>query len=140
MRIRMTLGSRALVNWAADLLMLAGSAGVVVFAWSFLDGAYYQHTQKIQFEIQVAGGDAGLAKQVSLVDPHPLPRNQTTFPFQLVPQLVPTPQKPRGRDPLLIAELDVPPIGLSVMVREGLDATTLRRAVGHVPSTALPGK
>jgi sortase A len=27
-----------------------------------------------------------------------------------------------------------------VMVREGMDSTTLRRAVGHVPSTALPGQ
>jgi sortase A len=36
--------------------------------------------------------------------------------------------------------LDVPRLGLSVMVREGMDAATLRRAVGHVPSTALPGQ
>jgi sortase A len=26
------------------------------------------------------------------------------------------------------------------MVREGMDSATLRRAVGHVPSTALPGQ
>jgi LPXTG-site transpeptidase (sortase) family protein len=140
MRVRVTPGSRTLLHWAADLLMLAGSAGVMVFAWSLLDGAYYQHAQKIQFESQIAGGDAGLAEQVSLVDPHPLSNNQPTFPFQVVPQFVPTPQKPRGRDPLLIGELEVPRIGLSVMVREGLDAATLRRAVGHVPSTALPGQ
>ena len=34
----------------------------------------------------------------------------------------------------------MPRLGLSVMVREGMDAATLRRAVGHVPSTALPGQ
>jgi sortase A len=29
---------------------------------------------------------------------------------------------------------------LSVIVREGIDDTTLRRAAGHVPVTALPGE
>ena len=34
--------------------------------------------------------------------------------------------------------LEIPSIGLSTVVLEGVDAPTLRRAVGHVPGTALP--
>jgi sortase A len=41
-------------------------------------------------------------------------------------------------DPLL-GRLDVPRIGLSAAVREGVDDATLDVAVGHVPGSAQPG-
>jgi sortase A len=40
----------------------------------------------------------------------------------------------------LIGRLEVPRLGVSVITREGVDARTLRSAVGHVPTTALPGQ
>jgi sortase A len=40
----------------------------------------------------------------------------------------------------LIGRLEVSRLGLSVMVVEGEDQGTLRRAAGHVPSTSLPGQ
>lgn len=40
----------------------------------------------------------------------------------------------------LIGRLEIPRFGLSVMLLEGVDTTTLRRAVGHIPGTALPGR
>ena len=40
----------------------------------------------------------------------------------------------------LIGRLEVPRLGVSVITREGVDARTLRSAVGHVPATALPGQ
>jgi sortase A len=40
----------------------------------------------------------------------------------------------------VIGLLDVPRLGLSVMVVEGAGTTTLRRAAGHIPGTALPGQ
>jgi sortase A len=48
-------------------------------------------------------------------------------------------QHPLLRD-MLIGRLRIPRIQVAVMVREGADAGTLRRAVGHIPGTALPGK
>ena len=39
-----------------------------------------------------------------------------------------------------LGRIEIPRLRLSVMTREGADAATLRRAVGHVPSTALPGQ
>ncbi len=133
MRIRMKFGSRPpFVRWAADLLMLLGTAGLLLFAWSLLDGTFYQYTQKRQFNAEVAGGAPGIAKQIAVPDIRPQPQSRL--------QLLPNPPKVAGTDPLLIGELDVPRLGLSVMVREGMDAATLRRAVGHVPSTALPGQ
>ena len=39
----------------------------------------------------------------------------------------------------LLGRLDVPRLGLSVPVREGVDAATLDVAVGHLPGSAPPG-
>ena len=39
----------------------------------------------------------------------------------------------------LIGRIEIPRLLLSVVVVEGVDKTTLRRAVGHIPGTALPG-
>jgi sortase A len=40
----------------------------------------------------------------------------------------------------LIGRMDIPRLGLSVIVVEGVDQRTLRRAAGHIPGTALPGQ
>ena len=40
----------------------------------------------------------------------------------------------------LIGRLEIPRLLLSAVVVEGIDKTTLRRAVGHIPGTALPGQ
>src|SRR5512145_2360354 len=38
----------------------------------------------------------------------------------------------------LIGRIEIPRLGLSAIVAEGTDKTTLRRAVGHIPGTAMP--
>jgi sortase A len=40
----------------------------------------------------------------------------------------------------LIGRIEIPRLLLSAVVVEGLDKTSLRRAVGHIPGTALPGE
>ena len=40
----------------------------------------------------------------------------------------------------LIGLIDIPRLGLSVIVIEGTGSATLRRAAGHIPGTALPGQ
>lgn len=39
----------------------------------------------------------------------------------------------------LIGRMEIPRLGLSAIVMEGTDKITLRRAVGHIAGTALPG-
>ncbi|HLY60870.1 MAG TPA: class D sortase [Terriglobia bacterium] len=39
-----------------------------------------------------------------------------------------------------LGQLEISSIGLSVMIIEGIDRKTLRRAVGHIPGTSLPGE
>jgi len=40
----------------------------------------------------------------------------------------------------LIGRIEIPRLGISAVVAEGIDNTTLRRAVGHIPGTGLPGQ
>lgn len=40
----------------------------------------------------------------------------------------------------LIGRIEIPRLFLSAIVVEGVDGTALRRAVGHIPGTALPGQ
>ena len=44
----------------------------------------------------------------------------------------------RGGSPL--GRIEISTIGLAAMILEGTDDGTLRRAVGHIPGTALPGQ
>jgi sortase A len=40
----------------------------------------------------------------------------------------------------IIGRIEAPRLGISVITREGTDAATLERAVGHIAHTALPGE
>ena len=40
----------------------------------------------------------------------------------------------------LVASIEIPRLGISAVVAEGVDTLTLRRAVGHIPGTGLPGE
>ena len=39
-----------------------------------------------------------------------------------------------------MGRIEISRIGLGVMILEGIDDRTLRRAVGHIPGTPLPGQ
>ncbi len=57
---------------------------------------------------------------------------------QLSPDTGRLDRRPPARS-AVIGRLEIPNLHLTAMVREGADAGTLRRAVGHIPGTALPG-
>lgn len=53
----------------------------------------------------------------------------------------PTPaDRPAPEAGSIIGRIQIPRIGLSAMVRQGDDAATLTKAVGHLPRTSLPGQ
>ena len=39
-----------------------------------------------------------------------------------------------------LAQIEIPSLGLTAMVDEGVSTAVLRRSVGHIPGTALPGQ
>jgi len=51
---------RVLQRLLADLMILAGISGVLVWAWAMLEGSLYQHIQKARWEKGIRpGGVAG---------------------------------------------------------------------------------
>jgi sortase A len=51
------------------------------------------------------------------------------------------PQTPPSASPTgLIGRIGIPRLSFSAVVVEGIDRATLRRAIGHIPGTALPGQ
>ena len=56
-------------------------------------------------------------------------------------QLQPAPPPGPGSDAMsgLLGRMEIPRLGMSLIVAEGTDETTLRRAGGHISGTALPG-
>lgn len=47
---------------------------------------------------------------------------------------------PQFADPFAFARIEIPRVGVSAIVREGVDEKTLALAVGHIEWTALPGE
>lgn len=58
----------------------------------------------------------------------------TTAPAKPAPRLRPPPAPGST-----IGRIEIPRLGVSAVIRAGIDAKTLRLAVGHIPGTAVPG-
>ena len=55
-------------------------------------------------------------------------------------QFVPASHNARPDSDGIVGRLQIPRLGVSVIVMEGVDASVLAHAAGHVPGTALPGQ
>ena len=118
---------RAFLRVLADLLIFLGVAGAAAWIWWVADGALYQYTQSIQFE---SAAENHLPIEAIPTDPVSAAR------IEMSRLLTPALPKP---DPLVLGRLEIPSVRLSVMVREGVDEASLRRAAGHLPASAFPG-
>ena len=125
------------------LLLLLGLCGVGYYGYTLTDQYVYQAFQNWAFDQQIAGRPA-----VNFAD---YLREMTPFGFlagaknpatsATTSALSPGPSAiPRPVEGSLLGRVEIPRLNLSAIVREGVDAKTLRVAVGHVPSTSLPGE
>jgi len=160
-RVEAARFGKALRNALANVMIAAGCGGVLVWAWGMFETTLYQHVQKFAFERVLhertaRDAPADWRKQAwpptlcatcneRSAEPPPGPP-------AVLPSMVPAPAAPTvlaasnlaaglfGRDPQVLAEIEAPRLDLAVIVREGMDDETLRKAAGHVPGTALPGE
>src|ERR1041385_6683545 len=100
-----------MLRWLESLLWLVAAAAIAVYAGSWTERWVFQTYLNWKF-----------AEELSL--PNPLSPGRVRVPH--FAQL-------HGR-------IDIPSIGLSEMFTDGVDNTTLRRAIGHIPGTARPGQ
>jgi sortase A len=120
------------------LLLLLGIAGVGYYAFTLLDQYVYQVYGNWVFEQQIAG-----RPNVTFSD---YLREQTpfgTFAGAKAAEGQPKPAAVTQEQPAngaVIGRVEVERLNISAIVRQGVDDKTLSEAVGHVPSTALPGQ
>jgi LPXTG-site transpeptidase (sortase) family protein len=115
-----------LLRGGVILLLAAGLVCLTMFFWYELEGSYYQTSLSRAFDAQQRqgpterdhrGGDGGQSTSDGERSGAP----------------------PREARPELVGRLEIPRIGVEVMVVNGADAASLRRGAGWLPDTAWPG-
>ncbi len=105
------------LQWSRDFFLIVGVLLIGYCGFVLLDANFYQTYQARR-----------LQQELSTVRPEPANTgNVGSLPVD------PTPGEPLGR-------IDIPRLGIVAIIEEGVDVETLRRAVGHIPGTPLPGQ
>lgn len=95
-----------------------------------LDAKLYQAYQTRRFQQELKDSQASNTNSEP-VHASPLPHQEAARTESR--GITSPPSSPLGR-------IEIGAIGLSTMILEGIDERTLRRAVGHIPGTPLPGQ
>ncbi len=126
-------------------LLILGLCGIGYYGYALSNQYVYQAYENWAFDQQIAGRPA-----VTFGD---YLRERTPFAFLAggkavtpaasVPKPAPAGipgEVSRPSEGSLLGRVEIGRLNLAAMVREGVDAKTLSMAVGHVPTTALPGQ
>jgi sortase A len=105
--------------------------GTYCEAWLYRTG--YQLYESWRFDHEPEAEEAPVA-------PVPAPARRVH-----IPAVLPNPDRGAPKSPIdgtgwVVGRISIPRLNLSAIVEEGVDETTLARAVGHIPGTALPGE
>ncbi|HTB12547.1 MAG TPA: class D sortase [Bryobacteraceae bacterium] len=111
------------------VLLVVGIACVGFYCEAWLYRTAFQLYENWQF-------DHRQAEQT----PPPPPQKRVAL-----PAVLPDPDRGAPRSKVdgpggIVGRISIPRLNISAMVEEGVDETTLSRAVGHIPGTALPGE
>jgi len=121
-------------------LLLLGLVAVDVWLLSKADSAVYQAWQGWVFQREVQGEPASASDFVAEK------RQQVEDWFAPGPPVLPAasprvrPMPPAIPTDGVVGRLSIPRLRVNAIVREGVGEDTLRVALGHIPSTALPGQ
>jgi len=105
------------LRWSRDAFLGAGVLALGYCGFVLLDAKLYQAYQGRRFQQDLSSVRPASASPDRVND---LP-------------VAATPGRALGR-------IEITRIGLAAMILEGIDGRTLRRAVGHIPGTPLPGQ
>jgi sortase A len=119
--------------------LIVGLAGIGYYAYTLSDQFIYQKFENWAFDQQI-GGRTGVTFAEYI-------REKTPFGFLvgekakvIGPKPLPDAKAMRPITGSLLGRVTIGRLNLAAIVREGVDDQTLRTAVGHVPSTSLPGE
>jgi sortase A len=110
-RLQAKRRSRVWLRVSQYFFLVAGIAILGYCAYAWLDARVYQRNEERSFE------------EIKRSAPPPVPGR-------------PVPPIPHA----VLGKIEIQQVGISAMIAEGVDHGTLKRAVGHIPGTALPGE
>lgn len=127
-----------LVGFAEGLLWAIGVGGLLAAGWMWLDGAWYQRRADADLRARwqqergaiVESAGAGGERLPPELDAARRSRSRGDGESAWRPPAAGTP----------LARISVPRLGLEAVVAAGVDQRVLRRAVGHLPRSSLPGE
>jgi sortase A len=122
--------------------LLVGLLAVDCFVWVNTSSVLYQAYEDWSFDQTLRGLTPSVTGFVR-DEAHWLSGGRVNSESAEAPKSAPPTSQPQVAAPpgpqSVIGRLEIPRLNLAVMVREGADESTLSRAVGHIPGTALPG-
>ncbi len=124
---------RSRLRWLERGLLLVAALCLGFWVYVWLDAAWVQHRDN---EILDAAPDSPPPPAAALPAPTPAAQTDSLGSFQAAPPPEPLPAAEEGS---LVGRIEIPRLGVSAIVLEGVESSTLRRGVGHIPDTPLPG-
>ena len=115
---------RPVLQWTRRLFLVLGLALLGYVGYSLLDARTFQLYENWRFSRAIENSPAAPSGVAKLL------------PVSSAP-VAPKAAVARGS---VLGRLEISRIGISVIIAEGTDGRTLRRAAGHIPGTALPGE
>ena len=128
MRLRIVLAKTAGWTVVRHFFLALATACLGLYSFAYLERVLYQNRESREFDLRADGSAVVVASNNTAIG-----RVARTPPKAVASPRLPFPTA-------LIGRLSVPRLHLSAMVREGIDRNTLQIAVGHIPTTALPGQ
>jgi sortase A len=118
------------LRWLERVLLLVGVLCLGGWGLAWLDARYTQYRDgQILDEARSASQAAPPARETDSLDNFRQPDRAAVR--------EPRPPVPEGS---LVGRIEIPRVGVSTIVLEGVDNQTLRRGAGHIPETSLPGE
>jgi sortase A len=116
-RISASTRTHSILRWSRDAFLVIGVLILGYCGFVLLDAKVYQASEARQFQKQIKDSNPAIASEgrVQEVSVHPS----------------------IGKT---LGEIELTRVGVTAMILEGTDDRTLRRAVGHIPGTPLPGQ
>jgi len=127
-------GGNPWLRWSRYLFFTVGILALGYVGFALLDARLYQADQSRRFQQELNGLKPSIVsdEQLHASSISPAPAEENLIRAESVNIAG------SGRTPL--GQIEISTIGLKAMILEGTDARTLRRAVGHIPGTPLPGQ
>ena len=122
--------TRSFLRWSGYLFFIVGILALSYCAFVRLDAKLYQAYQTWRFERALKGSKRAIGRVEQL---RPSPLSALAEADRAIVESAAPEGSPLGR-------IEIGTIGLAAMILEGTEGKTLRRAVGHIRGTALPGQ